>query len=79
MERYEQYVHHGRRVWVRRTLKGKHRNHCLCYACAHFNPGETDNCPIASHIYSLCVLQDMVLPVWECPHFYNKNRVCKKP
>jgi hypothetical protein len=66
---FEQYRHHGEIVWVRSDLKGKHRENCLCYSCTHFIPGEPENCPRANLIYGVCVMLDMVLPVWECPEF----------
>jgi hypothetical protein len=69
-DKFEQYEHHGVMVWVNSELKGKHREHCLCYQCLNFNPGTPeDNCPIANANYALCVLENMVLPVWECPKF----------
>ena len=29
----ERYDHHGKSVAVRTELKGKHREHCLCFVC----------------------------------------------
>lgn len=70
MSKHERYEHHGAMVSVRKDLKGKHKEHCLCYApCAKFKPNTPDNCPLAQGVYALCVTQDMVLPVWECPDF----------
>ena len=66
---FVQYDHHGARVWVRDALKNQHRSHCLCYSCAKFKPGQPDNCPLAQGLYDLCVKNDMVTPVWECPQF----------
>jgi hypothetical protein len=66
---YELYVHHGKQVWVRVDLRGRHREHCLCYACERFKPGEPDNCKRAQRLYSLACELDMVFPVWECPEF----------
>lgn len=66
---FVQYDHHGTRVWVRDALKGQHRSHCLCYSCTKFKPGQPDNCPLAQGLYDLCVKNDMVTPVWECPQF----------
>lgn len=65
----ERYEHHGRVVAVEADLKGKHRQYCLCYGCARFNPGEADHCPIARRIYETCVEHGVVTPVWECPDF----------
>ena len=65
----EQYEHHGRMVHVRSDLKGLHRDHCLCYSCKRFKPDKKENCRIAKEVYALCVREDLVLPVWECPLF----------
>lgn len=65
-----QYTHFQEPVWVREDLKGKHREFCLCYSCSKFKPEDREkNCPIANMVFSLCVVQDLVLPVWECPCF----------
>ncbi len=71
---------------VQIMLKGKHRYHCLCYLCGNFSigipigfgvgkdrPPRDQNCPIANMVYALCALQDLVLPVWECPKFVEKK------
>jgi len=64
------YEHHGKEVWVNEDLRGKHREHCLCWKCSKFQPSNRDaNCPIANAVFSLCVLEDLVLPVWECPEY----------
>lgn len=70
------YEHHGANVWVRKSLKGRHREHCLCYICDHFNPGSRDtNCPIANALYQICVSQNVTTPVWECAQFSRKAPV----
>jgi hypothetical protein len=70
MTTYEQYEHHGKIVNVRSDLKGKHREHCLCYGCEKFKPdGGADQCPIAAAVYANCVQFGIVSPVWECPDF----------
>ena len=72
---YSQYEHHGATVWVRNDLKGKHREHCECYSCEKFVPMDrAANCPRANLIYAICVMLDMVLPVWECPDFSKRDR-----
>jgi hypothetical protein len=64
------YEHHGVNVSVREDLKGKHREHCLCYRCRKFNPGKPEtNCPIANLLYAVCLAQNVVTPVWECSQF----------
>jgi len=71
---FEQYEHHGTAVWVQSALKGKHREHCLCHApCQHFKPNTRWNCPMAQENYMMCVRNNMVLPVWECPDFLPIN------
>jgi hypothetical protein len=63
------YTHHGREVFVRADLKGNHREHCLCFSCFNFKPGDSDNCPVAQQVYKTCVDFNLVTPVWECPQF----------
>ena len=67
---YERYEHHGRTVWVRSDLKGRHREHCLCHSCAKLNTEDwAANCPIASLLYAFCVQTGCTTPVFECPEF----------
>ena len=75
---YETYNHHGVDVKVRKDLKGKHRDFCLCYDCAKFAPGERSQyggCVIANAIYKNCVTYNVVSPVWECTMF--EEELCK--
>lgn len=66
----EWYGHHGVPVAVQSDLKGRHREHCLCYKCGRFKPEDRQaNCPTASLLYALCVRLGMTTPVWECPEF----------
>ena len=72
MSLYERYVHWEGcpEVMVKKDLKGKHREHCLCWNCQKFDPKDREkNCPRANTIFALCVLLDMTLPVWECALF----------
>ncbi|MCK5600544.1 hypothetical protein KAR91_01675 [Candidatus Pacearchaeota archaeon] len=66
---YEQYWHHKVLLWVRADLKGRHRDHCLCFDCKLFHPGSKANCPIAQRVYENCVDCNIVTPMWECPQF----------
>jgi hypothetical protein len=67
------YEHHGSEVSVREDLKGKHREHCLCFSCSKFTPeNREENCPIANQVFDTCVKYDLVTPVWECPEFEEK-------
>ena len=69
-EGIEHYEHHGKSVAVRTDLKGKHRNHCLCfYPCRRFHPGEPTNCSTAQSLFELCKHHGIVTPVYECPDF----------
>jgi len=64
------YEHYGTEVKVREDLKGKHREHCLCWmSCRFFKPNDKDNCKIAQANYENCVKFKVVLPVWECPKY----------
>jgi hypothetical protein len=66
----EKYEHHGRVVSVISSVKGKHREHCLCFnGCKKFKPSTTDNCRIAQAIFATCVKHSVVTPVFECPEF----------
>ncbi|MFC1999185.1 hypothetical protein ACFLXE_00315 [Chloroflexota bacterium] len=71
---YEQYEHHKELVWVRSDLKGKHRDHCMCFDCRLFLPDDREhNCPIANVLYAVCVAFGLCTPVWECPNFEPTN------
>jgi len=61
-----EYEHHGAIVSVRKSLKGRYRDFCLCNICKKFKPGKIDNCKKAQRLYELCVDEDMVTPVFEC-------------
>ena len=65
------YVHHGRTVAVGQDLKGRHKEHCLCFRpCKKFKPGMPEtNCPIANLIYAVDIQCGVTTPVWECPLF----------
>jgi hypothetical protein len=68
------YPHHGRDVFVDEALKGRHRDHCLCYQCDKFHPNDRErNCEIANALYELCVNQHVVTPVYECAVFAKKK------
>ena len=68
----EKYEHHGKEVSVKTELKGKHRDHCLCYGCDKFKPDTEDNCEIANAVFENCTDFHIVSPVWECPKFQEK-------
>ena len=66
-----EYNHHGTNVKVQEHLKGKHRDHCLCWQnCKHFKAKEPEkNCEIARLLYAACIAFNIVTPVWECPNY----------
>jgi hypothetical protein len=78
-EQYEHEYSNGKKclVWVRKCLKGKHRSHCLCHACAKFRPGQATHCKIAAANFKLCVEHNVVTPVYECPEF-EKSQCAQK-
>jgi hypothetical protein len=70
MSKVERYEHHGAVVAVQSELKGKHREHCLCWSCAEFRPDDPHaNCPIARAVFAVCVEHNLVTPVYECPKY----------
>ena len=71
----EKYEHHGVQVSVFSELKGKHRDHCLCYKCRFFHPGMSGNCNIAKDVYNNCVKHNLVTPVFECAKFEEHGQV----
>jgi hypothetical protein len=73
MNTFELYTHHGRSVWVNKTLKGKHQEHCLCFSCGKFFPNDNDNCRIAEMNFAMCKAFNLVTPVYECPEFADKD------
>lgn len=67
------YLHHGVYVYADENLKGKHREHCLCWKCELFTPENHEaNCKLANLNFSNCRLNNMVLPVYECPKFKER-------
>jgi len=63
------YKHHGEFVAVFKELKGKHREHCLCFQCKLFKPDTPENCDLAEQNYRACKINGMTMPVYECPKF----------
>lgn len=69
-KKFVQYEHHGRNVWVEESLKGTHREYCLCWGCVKFDPDDRDlNCSIANLLFAVDVQCGLVTPVFECPEF----------
>jgi len=73
MGRIEWYSHHGEIVAVDEDLKGTHREHCLCFRCLKFHPNTPENCDYAEQNYRACRINGMVMPVFECPRFIEKE------
>lgn len=75
----EQYIHHNRLVYVKSELKGKHREHCLCYICKDFYPENSNsNCVIAQMLFTICKEYNVVTPVYECFHFKEKEEASRE-
>jgi len=71
--KYEKYMHHGNKVWVRSDLIGKHREYCLCMVCKKLDTiNRHKNCPIANAVFKNCKQFNLVTPMWECPNFEEK-------
>jgi hypothetical protein len=71
--RLVRYQHHGASMVVRADLRGRHREHCLCYGCGKFDPTGKNNCPIAQAVFDNCVKHTIVSPVWECKEFQRND------
>jgi hypothetical protein len=69
------YEHHGKNVSVQEHLKGKHREHCLCYYnCIFFKPEDRENnCSIANKLYQFDVDNNVTTPVWECEKYKKEE------
>jgi len=74
-EEIVKYQHHGVEVSVKRRLKSKHKEYCLCYkGCKFFKPEDRRiNCLIANTLFEICVTFHIATPVWECPSFEPKE------
>lgn len=72
------YEHHGVLVFVRASLKGKHRAHCLCFHdCALFAPNTASNCSKAEELFAFCKRNNMTTPVFECAQYIKKDKHTK--
>ena len=64
------YIHHDQNMAVDSELKGKHKEHCLCYRCLYFWPEiPQKSCSVANILHNLNVTCGLVTPVWECTDF----------
>ena len=72
------YNHHGTEVSVIEHVKGKHREHCLCWqGCKHFKPeSRKDNCYFANLLFNWLsdeAVPVLVAPVWECSKYEQEE------
>jgi hypothetical protein len=73
-DKFGKYMHHGVEVFVIEEVKGKHREHCLCFSCDKYHPGAPQgNCPIANLIYAVDLSCHVTTPVYECPEFAERT------
>jgi len=71
---YEKYCHHGREVWVKSSMRGKHMEYCLCWNCEKFQPENRGKiCWIANLLYAVNDYTGITTPVFECPDFKEKE------
>jgi len=68
-DKFVRYKHHGEVVAVRKFIKGKHREFCLCHVCEKFFPNQQKNCLKAQTLYKIDLKYHLVTPVFECPVF----------
>lgn len=62
-------------VWVRSDLKNRQKEFCMCWDCKKFCPQEINKgCAIVMKVLELASQNKIVLPIWECPDFLDKNR-----
>ena len=71
---YEKYDKNGKDVWVRKDLKGRQKEFCMCWDCARFMPESADKgCATIKTVLELAARNAIVLPVWECPGFQQRQ------
>lgn len=70
------FEHHGVVVSCMDNLKGKHREHCLCWICRKLNLADRDkNCKIASLLYAVDRQCQITTPVFYCKEFQKGEPV----
>ena len=70
---FVKFDHHGAEVSADAELKGKHREHCLCFDCKAFTPEDRENnCKIANVLFNLCKLAEVTTPVMYCKEFVHE-------
>ena len=72
----EFYNHHGAPTAVQTHLKGRHREHCLCYSCDRLCLSNwEENCFKANILYRICVALKLTIPVWECEDWQPREDI----
>ncbi len=72
---YEQMDKGNAKTWVRKDLKGRQKEFCMCWDCVKFMP-ETEHkgCSMIKDVLLLASRNSIVLPVWECAAFEAKQK-----
>jgi hypothetical protein len=75
MSKIIKYEHYGKNMSVQEHLKGKHREHCLCFQnCIFFNLEDREkNCSIATALFKFDVENNVTTPVWECEKYKEEK------
>ena len=63
------YDRFGHEIYGFEEMKGRNREHCMCYYCHQFHPKEETNCPIAQGLYDYDRQHNVTTPVFECGEF----------
>ena len=69
----EKCTRHGREVYVRSHLKGLEDKYDLCSDCAKYKPYRSDNCELCSRVAMMGFRENIVIVIWECSDFKEKN------
>ncbi len=61
-------------AWVRQDLDSRQKEFCMCWDCEKFKPNtDGKGCPIIKSVLDLASTHNIVLPVWECLEFNEKQ------
>ena len=70
----EKHEHYGNAVWFQSHLKGKHREHSLCFqGCLNFQPGPVGQCKIVVAVNENSLRFGISTPIYACPKFATLN------
>ncbi len=68
------FMHHNVKVSAMDHLRGRHRDHCLCFQCKKLNIEDREkNCKIANLLFSVCKMCEITTPVFYCKEFIAKG------